>query len=108
VFTLLFALVAAFHTVIPAEAEAASVPFRVKRSWWGGTSVNSPADPCISYDYHPRENGPNKAPPAYELSSTACDLSDTGGDAAHFSKVRVVFSISRSRFDCTMSHRKEE
>jgi hypothetical protein len=65
VFTLLFTLVAAFHTVIPTWAEAADVGlFRMKRTWWGGTSTNSPADPYISTDYHPRLKGPNKAPPA--------------------------------------------
>ena len=36
VFTLLFSLVAALHTVIPTQAEADTALFRVKRTWWGG------------------------------------------------------------------------
>ena len=37
VFTLLFSLVAAFHTVIPTQAEAADVGLsRMMRTWWGG------------------------------------------------------------------------
>jgi hypothetical protein len=67
VFSLLFALVAAFNIAIPTEAEAASALFRVKRSWIGGgatTPNGGTASPYISKYYHPRMVGPNKAPPA--------------------------------------------
>jgi hypothetical protein len=67
VFTLLFTLVAAFHTVIPTQAEAASALFRVKRSWLVSDTVNwRSADQTtyISTDFHPIMKGPSKAPPA--------------------------------------------
>jgi hypothetical protein len=65
--TFLFALVAAFHTVIPKQAEAGDVGlFRMKRAWWGGTSTANlyPYGPKISENYHPRVNDPYRAPPA--------------------------------------------
>jgi hypothetical protein len=67
VFTLLFSLVAAFHTVIPTQAEAASALFRMKRSWWGPnpqTTQTTIPNSYISPTYHPNTKGPNKAPPA--------------------------------------------
>ncbi len=66
VFTLLFSLVAAFHTAIPTQAEAASALFRVKRSWSGPTSNGTSSWPVTytSPDFHPRTMGPSKAPPA--------------------------------------------
>jgi hypothetical protein len=62
VFTLLFSLVAALHTVIPTQAEAASALFRAKRTWWGGgaPTTSGTASPYISPDYHPRLRGPSR------------------------------------------------
>jgi hypothetical protein len=55
------AVISASLLLITAAAEAADVGlFRMKRTWWGGTSTASPADPYISKDYHPRHSGPNK------------------------------------------------
>ena len=69
VFTLLFTLVAAFHTVIPTQAEAASALFRVKRSWSGLTNIGTVFGPVTytSLDFHPRTMGTSKAPPAQGL-----------------------------------------
>jgi hypothetical protein len=64
IFTLLFFVVAAFHTVIPTQAEAASALFRMKRSWWGPAPTTTLPLSYISPTYHPNEKGPNKAPPA--------------------------------------------
>jgi hypothetical protein len=50
--------------LISTSADAASGLFRMKRTWWGGTSSASPADPYISTDYHPHLRGPDKAPAA--------------------------------------------
>jgi hypothetical protein len=65
-FTLLFSLVAAVHTVIPTQAEAASALFRVKQSWSGLTNNGTTFGPVTytSPDYHPRMFGSGKAPPA--------------------------------------------
>jgi hypothetical protein len=55
------AVTSASLLLITSAAEAADVGlFRMKRTWWGGTSTASPADPYISKDYHPRHSGPNK------------------------------------------------
>ena len=59
VFTLLFTLVAAFHTLVPIPAEAADIAlFRMKRTWWGGTSTNEDPNPYLSIDYAPGLRGP--------------------------------------------------
>jgi hypothetical protein len=65
-FTLLFTFIAAFHTVIPTQAEAATALFRVKQSWSGLTNNGTTFGPVTytSPDYHPRTMGPGKAPPA--------------------------------------------
>jgi hypothetical protein len=58
-------VIASASLLISASAEAADVGlFRMKRTWWGGTSTASPANPYISKDFHPRYSGPNKNPPA--------------------------------------------
>jgi hypothetical protein len=69
VLTLLFTLVATFHTVIPPQAEAGSALFRVKQSWSGLTNNGTTFGPVTytSPDYHPRLFGPGKAPPAQGL-----------------------------------------
>ena len=51
--------------LIPIAAEAADVGlFRMKRTWWGGTSTNESPDPYISADYAPGLQPPDKRPPA--------------------------------------------
>jgi len=50
--------------LVATNADAASGLFRMKRTWWGGTTPLGTADPYISVDYHPRIKGPNKAPAA--------------------------------------------
>jgi hypothetical protein len=51
--------------LIAAAAQAADVGlFRMKRTWWGGTSTNSPADPYLSIDYAPGLKPPDDRPPA--------------------------------------------
>jgi len=49
--------------LVSTPADAASGLFRMKRTWWGGTSTASPADPYISKDFHPRATGPNRHRP---------------------------------------------
>jgi hypothetical protein len=58
--------------IITAEAEAAKVGlFRMKRTWWGGTTTASPANPYISKDFHPRLKGPQAQPsPSDYVGST--------------------------------------
>jgi hypothetical protein len=59
------AVASASLLLISAAAEAADVGlFRMKRTWWGGTSTASPADPYISKDFHPNIRGPRAADPA--------------------------------------------
>jgi hypothetical protein len=54
-----FAFAVASLLIITSEAEAAKVGlFRMKRTWWGGTTTASPANPYISVDFHPRQKGP--------------------------------------------------
>jgi hypothetical protein len=91
VFTLLFSLVAAFHTVIPTQAEASSALFRVKRSWigQGATTGGYTGSSYISTDYHPRSKGPNKAPPAVG-----------GGDGIAFSVPSKVIKDYTRSFAC--------
>ncbi len=50
--------------LVPTLADAASGLFRMKRTWWGSTSVDYSANPYISTDFHPHLRGPNKAPAA--------------------------------------------
>ena len=51
--------------LIAAAAQAADVGlFRMKRTWWGGTSTNESPDPYISADYAPGLQPPDKRPPA--------------------------------------------
>jgi len=66
------AVASASLLIITAEAEAAKVGlFRMKRTWWGGTTTASPANPYISEDFHPRMKGPNAAPaPSVYVGST--------------------------------------
>jgi hypothetical protein len=59
------AVASASLLLISAAAEAADVGlFRMKRTWWGGTTSASPADPFTSPDYAPGLQPPDKRPPA--------------------------------------------
>jgi hypothetical protein len=59
------AVASASLLLVSAAAKAADVGlFRMKRTWWGGTSTAADADPYISVDFDPNVRGPHKAPPA--------------------------------------------
>jgi hypothetical protein len=51
--------------LIAAAAQAADVGlFRMKRTWWGGTSTNEDPNPYLSIDYAPGLRGKDARPPA--------------------------------------------
>jgi hypothetical protein len=66
------AVASASLLIITAEAEAAKVGlFRMKRTWWGGTTTAAPAAPYISKNPQPRLVGPNAQPsPEVYVGST--------------------------------------
>jgi hypothetical protein len=66
------AVASASLLIVTTAAEAAKVGlFRMKRTWWGGTTTAESADPYISGDWQPRLKGPQKQPsPAVYVGST--------------------------------------